>query len=119
MIRMPRAPFYLSYWSEDQLVEITINYRYESRHRSSQFQGRVRMTRRQIEIVGLQRIRMALDDILYDNVIPTEEFDKVVVGMQAVSGQPTRYGTFKIYDMKSRFKVPKSDEWGSLKYAWR
>lgn len=107
-------------WNRNTLLEFTLYFNYEKNGKSTRFEGKARLTIGQLYKFGGQRkLERFMDDILYDTLgISSEEFNKTPIGFDAVKGEPSRFGTWKIWNVNTGVSYPK-DKWGSLSYVWR
>jgi hypothetical protein len=119
---MPRNPNFQTLAADrNSLLEFTMYFDYESAHRHTKFEARIRMTIGQLaEFGGMYKLQRVTDDILYDVCgIQSEAFDKSTLGFRFVEGQRSQFGTYKIHDVYGGHVYLKGDKWGSMEYVWR
>ena len=102
---------------DEEVIEFTTYFEYETEHRQVKFEGRMYFTIAQINrLGGLQRVQKIGEYLLYDTQnIYTFEWGRSISGFRHVPDQPpSQYGTYMIHDVYHDHVYK-----GSMKYVWK
>ena len=102
---------------DDEVIETTTYFEYETEQRHAKFEGRMYFTIAQINrLGGLKRVEKIGEYLLYDALnIYTFEWGASISGFRRVPDHsPSKYGDYLIHDVYGGHVYQ-----GSMKYVWK